>query len=148
MAKDKERQLNPAAAKLKQEYGCLMKFRKINLEANTKHSKAQARNKALKERNKQRQEKLARRNPDRIQKQIDALKASKDRNNGILHQQDAKQLEQLEKDLVSIRKAKEALGETWNVKSEDGRPRGGGFNRGRGRGDRFGGGQVSPILFG
>ncbi|KAK6354516.1 hypothetical protein TWF696_003659 [Orbilia brochopaga] len=113
MAKD--RTLNPAAAHLKSE-------------------KAKAHAKAQKQRLQQRQEKLARRNPDRIQRQIDELKAKGDK--GLaLSAHEKKTLEDLERDLKGVKKAREALG----VPAEQERhgrdgDRGGFQGRGRGRG--------------
>lgn len=60
------------------------------------------------EKSKIRTEKLARRNPDRIQKQIDELKALEE--NGRISTHDRKQLQELEKDLAAVKKAKESLG--------------------------------------
>ena len=63
----------------------------------------------MKERTKQRQDKLSRQNPERIQNQIDTLLAAKER--GALPAHDARQLEQLEHNLKAVRKAKEATGD-------------------------------------
>lgn len=60
------------------------------------------------EKSKIRTEKLARRNPDRIQKQIDELKALEE--SGRISTHDRKQLQELEKDLAAVKKAKETLG--------------------------------------
>jgi len=57
-----------------------------------------------------RNEKLATRNPDRIQKQIDDLKAIKD-GGGKLTSHEEQALEALEKDLKAVKKAREALGD-------------------------------------
>lgn len=59
------------------------------------------------EKSKIRTEKLARRNPDRIQKQIDELKALEE--DGRISTHDKKQLQELEKDLAAVKKAKETL---------------------------------------
>ena len=61
------------------------------------------------EKQKPRTEKLARRNSDRIQKQIDELKAVEE--GGQIVRRDKKQLADLERDLAAGKKAKEALGE-------------------------------------
>ncbi|KAK4890041.1 hypothetical protein LTR27_011260 [Elasticomyces elasticus] len=63
----------------------------------------------------QRNEKLAKRNPDRLQKQVDELKELESR--GALRPKDKETLGQLERDLKGVRKAREVLG----VKDE--RPR-------------------------
>ncbi|KAF3919143.1 hypothetical protein ABW21_db0208214 [Orbilia brochopaga] len=117
MAKD--RTLNPAAAHLKSE-------------------KAKAHAKAQKQRLQQRQEKLARRNPDRIQRQIDELKGKEDK--GLaLSTHEKKALEDLERDLKGVRKAREALGVPLEPENR-GRgasDRGGFQSRGRGRGGGY-----------
>ncbi|KAI5369803.1 Putative WW domain binding protein [Septoria linicola] len=56
----------------------------------------------------QRNEKLARRNPDRVQRQIDELKELEGRNQ--LRPKDKETLTQLERDLRGITRAREALG--------------------------------------
>lgn len=57
----------------------------------------------------QRNEKLARRNPDRLQKQIDELKELHSRSQ--LRPKDQQTLAQLEKDIRGIKRAREALGD-------------------------------------
>ena len=57
-----------------------------------------------------RNEKLAQRNPDRIQKQIEDLKAIKE-GDGKLTSHEEQALEALEKDLRAVKKAREALGD-------------------------------------
>ncbi|OQD75749.1 hypothetical protein PENDEC_c006G02275 [Penicillium decumbens] len=91
MAKDKERSINPAAAQRKQDK-----------QKSLKKGKAEA----LARRN----EKLARRNPDRIQQQINEFKSMEEAGHK-LRPRDKEILEALEKDLRSILKAREALGE-------------------------------------
>lgn len=91
MAKDKERSINPAAAHRKQEKQKSLKKGK---------AEAQAR----------RNEKLARRNPERIQRQINDLK-SVEESGGKLRPRDKEVLEALEKDLRAVLKAREALGD-------------------------------------
>ncbi|CAG8019238.1 unnamed protein product [Penicillium salamii] len=91
MAKDKERSVNPAAAQRKQDKQKELKKGK---------AEAQAR----------RNEKLARRNPERIQRQINDLKAVEE-GGQKLRPRDKEILEALEKDLRGVLKAREALGE-------------------------------------
>ncbi|PUU77531.1 WW domain binding protein 11-domain-containing protein [Tuber borchii] len=74
-----------------------------------KKEKAKQVKKGKAEKQKLRTEKLARRNPDRIQKQIDELKAVEE--GGQMGPSDRKQLADLERDLAAVKKAKEALGE-------------------------------------
>lgn len=57
----------------------------------------------------QRNEKLARRNPERLQKQIDELKELESRNQ--LRPKDKETLAQLERDIRGIKRAREALGD-------------------------------------
>lgn len=57
-----------------------------------------------------RNEKLARRNPDRLQKQLDDLKAIES-SGGKLTSHEQKVLQELERDLKAVRKAREALGD-------------------------------------
>ncbi|KAH8431567.1 WW domain binding protein 11 [Aspergillus melleus] len=91
MPKDKERSMNPAAAQ-----------RKLDKQKNLKKSKAEA----LTRRN----EKLARRNPERIQRQINDLK-SLEETGQQLRPRDKELLEALERDLRAVQKAREALGD-------------------------------------
>ncbi|QDS70454.1 hypothetical protein FKW77_009899 [Venturia effusa] len=86
----KERSINPATAALKASKAKQIKKSKANLAT-------------------QRNEKLARRNPHRLQKQIDDLKKTEE--NGSLRPRDKQMLEQLEKDLRAVKKAREALGD-------------------------------------
>ncbi|KAF2421254.1 hypothetical protein EJ08DRAFT_641462 [Tothia fuscella] len=86
----KERNVNPATAALK-----------ASKKKEIKKSKANLAN--------QRAEKFARRNPNRLQKQIDDLKASEA--SGTLRPKDKQTLEQLEKDLRTVYKARELLGD-------------------------------------
>ncbi|KAJ5342200.1 hypothetical protein N7541_011324 [Penicillium brevicompactum] len=110
MAKDKERSVNPAAAQRKQDKQKELKKGK---------AEAQAR----------RNEKLARRNPDRIQRQIADLKGVEE-SGQKLRPRDKEILEALEKDLRGVLKAREALGEK--------APR---FDHGRGQGQGQGQGR-------
>ena len=57
-----------------------------------------------------RTEKLARRNPARIQRQIDALVEERDRNAGVLRPRDKELLEKLEREAGAIRRARERAG--------------------------------------
>ena len=86
----KERSLNPVAAQHKAD-----------------KQKALAKNK--KQVQSQRNEKLARRNPERLQRQIDELKELEAR--GALRPKDKETLTQLEKDVRGVRRAREALGD-------------------------------------
>lgn len=91
MAKDKERSVNPAAAHRKQE-------------------KAKSLKKGKAEQLARRNEKLARRNPERILRQINELK-SVEETGGQLRPRDKEVLEALEKDHRAVLKAREALGD-------------------------------------
>lgn len=90
MAKDKERQINPAQQQRKLE-------------------KAKALQKSKNEQQARRNEKLARRNPDRLQRQVDDLKALEA--SGEIKPRERTILEELERDLKAIHKARAALGE-------------------------------------
>lgn len=57
-----------------------------------------------------RNEKLARQNPDRLQKQLDDLKAIES-GGGNLNNHEKTVLEGLEKDIKAVRKARETLGD-------------------------------------
>lgn len=125
----KERTLNPATAHLKSE-----KARSI------KKSKSQQTT--------LRNEKLARRNPERLQRQIDDLKAADAL--GTLRPKDKQDLERLERDVKAVRKAREALGaaapsfgaEGRGRRDDNGRGRDGFGGAGRGRGGSGWGGGV------
>lgn len=91
MAKDKERSVNPAAAQRKQDK-----------QKSLKKGKAEA----LARRN----EKLARRNPERMQRQINDLKAVEE-SGQQLRPHDKEVLKALEQDLRAVLKAREALGD-------------------------------------
>lgn len=86
----KERSVNPAQAQRKAEKQREISKNKKNLQN-------------------QRNEKLARRNPDRLQRQIDELKELEGR--GTLRPKDKETLTQLEKDIRGIRRARDALGD-------------------------------------
>lgn len=115
MAKDKDRSMNPAMAQRKQEKQKALK-----------KSKAEA----LTRRN----EKLARRNPDRIQRQIGELK-SVEESGGSLRPREKQIVEALERDLRAVQKAREDLGDKAPKFENAGEAkRGGGGMRGRGDG--------------
>jgi hypothetical protein len=90
MAKDKERSLNPAQQQRKLEKVKQLKKSRAELQA-------------------RRNEKLARRNPERIQRQIDDIKALEAA--GDIKPRERAILQDLERDLKAIRKARESLGE-------------------------------------
>jgi hypothetical protein len=84
----------------------------------------------------QRTEKLARRNPTRIQRDIDSLKAASE--GGELRPHERQRLAELEKDLAAVNKARTALGDKapqFRERRDDGGDRGG---RGGARGGRGG----------
>lgn len=91
MVKDKERNVNPAQAQ-----------RKLEKQKALKKGKAEAAAR--------RNEKLARRNPERIQRQINDLKAVEE-SGQTLRPHDKQVLEGLERDLRAVQKAREALGD-------------------------------------
>ncbi|EEP81132.1 conserved hypothetical protein [Uncinocarpus reesii 1704] len=91
MAKDKERSVNPAQAQ-----------RRLEKQRALKKGKAELQNR--------RNEKLARRNPERLQRQIDELKSAEE-SGQQLRPREKQILEGLEKDLKAIRKARESLGD-------------------------------------
>ena len=90
MAKDKDRSVNPAAAQRKAEKQKAIKKNKSSTQA-------------------LRNEKLARRNPERLQTQINDLKALE--SSGDIKPREKAILEELEKDLRAIKKARDALGD-------------------------------------
>ncbi|OJD26996.1 hypothetical protein ACJ73_01610 [Blastomyces percursus] len=91
MAKDKERSINPALAQRRLEKAKALKKGKAEVQA-------------------RRNEKLARRNPDRLQRQIDNLKAVEE-SGQPLRPSEKQHLEELERDLRAVKKAREALGD-------------------------------------
>lgn len=91
MVKDKERNVNPAQAQRKLEKQKALKKGKAEVQA-------------------RRNEKLARRNPERLQRQIDDLKAVEESGQS-LRTHDKQVLEGLERDLRAVKKAREALGD-------------------------------------
>ena len=86
----KEKNYNPVQEAKKAEKQKQIKKQKANLQA-------------------QRNEKLARRNPNRIQRDIDSLKELEQ--NGSLRPHERQRLQELEKDLAAVNKARAALGD-------------------------------------
>lgn len=128
MAREKGTQ-NPATAALKQQKTASIKKQKAQIIA-------------------QRTAKLARRNPDRLQKQIDELEAQKQTQGGKLRPKDTGTLEGLVRDLGRVRKAREvelaASGggrAWWEGGGENGSGVLGKRSRGEGEGDRKSGGR-------
>ncbi|KAL1960506.1 hypothetical protein VTO42DRAFT_7805 [Malbranchea cinnamomea] len=91
MAKDKDRAINPAQAQ-----------RKLEKQRALRKGKAEAQAR--------RYEKLARRNPDRLQRQIDDLKAVEE-SGQPLRPHEKQILEKLEQELRAVKKAREVLGD-------------------------------------
>ncbi|KUJ23473.1 uncharacterized protein LY89DRAFT_680220 [Mollisia scopiformis] len=112
----KERSINPAQAQRKAE-------------------KAKAIKKGKAEAASRRNDKLAKKNPDRLQKQVDELKAITT-SGGTLTSHEKTVLESLERDLKAVKKAREALGDAAPKFSRGPREDGdrGGFRGGRGGG--------------
>ncbi|THZ50809.1 hypothetical protein D6C90_02282 [Aureobasidium pullulans] len=106
----KERSINPVAAQHKADKKQQLKKSKQNVQA-------------------QRNEKLARRNPERLQRQIDDLKSLATTQQ--LRPKDQGTLDQLEKDLRAVRKARDVLGEKAPAFAK--RREGGGVQEGRKR---------------
>lgn len=100
MAKDKERSVNPAQQQRKLEKAKALKKSKVELQQ-------------------KRNEKLARRNPDRVQRQIDDLKALEAA--GDIKPRERAILADLERDLKAIKKARDTLRDT--TPSQSSRPR-------------------------
>jgi hypothetical protein len=95
----KEKNYNPVQDHKKQEKQKQIKKQKANLLA-------------------QRNEKLARRNPNRIQRDIDSLKEAEE--GGALRPHERQRLAELEKDLAAVNKAREALGDKAPQSSRNG----------------------------
>ncbi|MCJ1311520.1 hypothetical protein MMC25_005192 [Agyrium rufum] len=91
MAKDKERSINPAAQQRKLEKQKALKKGKAAVQA-------------------QRTERFANRNPNHLQRQIEDLKGLQESSGGKLSARDKKNLEDLERDLARVKKARELLG--------------------------------------
>ena len=86
------------------------KERSINpAQAARKADKVKALKKSKLEKHSRQNEKLARRNPERLQRQIDDLKELE--SSGQIRPKDKETLEQLEKDLKGVKRAREALGD-------------------------------------
>lgn len=118
MPKDKDRSANPAAAQ-----------RKLEKQKELKKGKADA----LHRKN----EKLARRNPERIQRQINDIKQLEE-SGQKLRPREQQLLEALQRDLRAVQKAREALGDKapqFRNEFQGENRRGGGGSGGRGRGD-------------
>jgi hypothetical protein len=121
MAKDKDKSINPAAAQRKAEKQKALKKGKAAVAA-------------------QRTERFASRNPRKFESTISDLQALKESQGGKLSARDQKQLEESEKDLARVKKAREVLGDkapsfSSNRGGDDGgRGRGDGRGRGTGRG--------------
>lgn len=96
MAKDKERSINPAQQQRKLEKAKALKKSKAELQT-------------------KRNEKLAKRNPDRIQRQIDDLKALETA--GDIKPREKAILADLERDLKAVKKARDTLGDKAPVQS-------------------------------
>jgi hypothetical protein len=90
MAKDKERAINPAQQQRKLEKAKALKKGKAEVQA-------------------RRNEKLARRNLGRLQRQVDELRALEE--SCQIKPREKQLLEQLQKDITAIRKARESLGD-------------------------------------
>ncbi|KHJ35144.1 putative ww domain binding protein 11 protein [Erysiphe necator] len=90
----------------------MIKNKSVNpAQAQRKAEKAKAIKKSKAEAAARRNEKLARRNPDRLQKQLDDLKAIENKGIGLTnHEKNV--LEGLEKEIRAVRKARESLGNT------------------------------------
>lgn len=89
MARDKERAVNPATAALKSQKNASIKKQKASVAA-------------------QRTERLANRNPQRLQQQYDDLAALKESSGGKLKPKEQQLLQNLERDLRLIKKAKQS----------------------------------------
>ncbi|TPX16411.1 uncharacterized protein E0L32_012425 [Thyridium curvatum] len=90
----------------------MAKERSVNpVQAQRKADKAKAIKKGKAEVANRRNERLAQRNPQRLQKQIDDLKAVASGGGGKLTRHEEQMLEGLEKELKAVEKAREALGD-------------------------------------
>ena len=90
MPKDQERSINPAQQQRKLDKAKALKKGKAELQS-------------------RRNEKLARRNPDRLQRQVNDLKALEE--SGQIKPREKQILQDLERDIRAIRKARDALGD-------------------------------------
>ena len=119
----KEKSINPAQAARKAEKAKAIKKSKAELAS-------------------RRNEKFARKNPERLQKQLDELKAITS-NGGKLTSHEQRMVEELEKEVKAVRKAREVLGDKapalggggggFRDRDRDGQGRGGGVLGKRGR---------------
>ena len=91
MAKDKEKKFNPVAEHKKTQKNKEIKKNKATVAA-------------------QRNERLVHRNPERLQQQIDDMKAMQEAQGGDLRPRDREVLQKLEREVKSIRKAREDAG--------------------------------------
>ncbi|PHH70364.1 hypothetical protein CDD82_7174 [Ophiocordyceps australis] len=91
------------------------------VQAQRKADKAKAVKKGKAEIQERRNEKLARKNPERIQKQIDDLKAAAS-NGAKLSRHEEQVLEGLERELKAVTRARTALGDRAPIFSSGGRP--------------------------
>ena len=124
MPSEKSRPINPAAAQRKLEKTRALRKSKAAIQA-------------------QRTTRLATRNPLRLEQTIASLKSRQDSQGGKLGPQEKKALEDAERDLVRVRKAREAVG--LKDGGPPGRIEGGGGERGGGGRGRGAGGQVSGV---
>lgn len=122
MPSEKSRPINPAAAQRKLEKTRALRKSKAAIQA-------------------QRTTRLATRNPLRLEQTIASLKSLQNSQGGKLGPQEKKALEDAERDLVRVRKARETVG---LKDGPPGRIEGGEGGGGRGRG-RGAGGQVSGV---
>lgn len=113
MPKDKDRTLNPAAQQRRLEKQKAVKKGKAAVAA-------------------QRTERLATRNPSRLEAQIASLQSQRDAQGGKLKPREQKQLEDLERDVARIKKARESVGAPAFVKRETDDRGQGRWNGGRG----------------
>lgn len=144
----KERSVNPAQAQRKAEKAKAVKKGTRSINNSHLHLPLQKANQAplqktgKAETQARRNEKLARRNPERLQKQLDELKALES-SGGRLTSHEKSVLEGLERDLKAVKKAREALGEKAPRFGREGGDGSGTHRRGSGgfaeRGGRGGG---------
>ncbi|KAI9809274.1 MAG: hypothetical protein M1825_002565 [Sarcosagium campestre] len=116
----------------------MVKEKSINpAQAQRKLEKQKALKKGKAEQAARRTEKLARRNPERLQRQLDDLRAV-EASGQALNTRDKKQLEELERDVKAVRKARETLGD--KAPQLGGRPDRGNSSQQRGGGNAGRGG--------
>ncbi|POS86024.1 hypothetical protein EPUL_002537 [Erysiphe pulchra] len=98
----------------------MLKEKSVNpAQAQRKAEKAKAIKKSKAEAAARRNERLAKRNPDRLQKQLDDLKAIES-GGGSLTNHEKKVLDGLEKEIRAVRKARESFGNTASPKYDTG----------------------------